>query len=374
MTTRKEQAQNDFKELEVRIDNNLQTLIETEDYSKILNLNDENNQMFHKYNKIIDNQEIGYDMTTFQQDTKNTTKILGALHKMTLKSYESKAFKFNWKIVANGMKKLSMLNENELIDGAGENDENADPSVSRHDKNTPVLTSNEYDRLPMAKLTRKDWIKAANRLFAYPDLCFPATGFSSTFYSCHNALASCDNPKVKKEKKTGLSAVEKQKHDRAKKQAEAKLAEAADEQADVADDYDQKDGQVSTKVIQKVLLTIEEEMNKKNSSKLEYIPAVIDPDSFARTIENMFHISFLIKDNKLGIELDRNNIPYLVHLSRPNMAVSHPSTGASSSKRVCTTEDYGKPAQGVIMMTMDLWEAFIEKLDLKSNRQCLFSD
>jgi hypothetical protein len=38
--------------------------------------------------------------------------------------------------------------------------------------------------------------------------------------------------------------------------------------------------------------------NTKNSSPIDYILFVLHPTLFAHTVENMFHMSFLIKVNK----------------------------------------------------------------------------
>ena len=41
-----------------------------------------------------------------------------------------------------------------------------------------------------------------------------------------------------------------------------------------------------------------ERYRENDSSPMDYFEFVIDPNSFAKTVENMFHVSFLIKVNK----------------------------------------------------------------------------
>ena len=247
-TSRKEQAHQEFKQISAKIEQNLDQIIEAEDYEKIQALNEENNNVFKKYTDQDEAQktnEIGYDMNTFKQDTKNAGKILGALHKMTLKGYESRAFKFNWKGVADGMKKLNDL----------------EPHAE------------------MKSLTRKHWLHCANMSFIMTG--FPATGYSSTYFHCNKALNSVTAEKVKKEAKNPRDKEAKAKNDAAKKRAEQKITDEADEQADVAEDYDQNDGQISTVVLQKCLDTIAKEIKfSETGQKIEYFRSIISPRSF----------------------------------------------------------------------------------------------
>jgi non-structural maintenance of chromosomes element 4 len=50
---------------------------------------------------------------------------------------------------------------------------------------------------------------------------------------------------------------------------------------------------------------------------LAFFKFVINPHSFGQTIENMFYVSFLIRDGKVGISMDDRGLPYLGMLLPP---------------------------------------------------------
>lgn len=45
--------------------------------------------------------------------------------------------------------------------------------------------------------------------------------------------------------------------------------------------------------------------------RLGYFQFLVDPHSFARTVENMFHFSFLIKDGRMGVTMGGDGVPYI---------------------------------------------------------------
>lgn len=47
------------------------------------------------------------------------------------------------------------------------------------------------------------------------------------------------------------------------------------------------------------------------NGRLHYFGFLVDPNSFAHTVENMFHCSFLIKDGRAGVMMGRDGQPYL---------------------------------------------------------------
>ncbi|KAG9244299.1 Nse4 C-terminal-domain-containing protein [Calycina marina] len=80
-------------------------------------------------------------------------------------------------------------------------------------------------------------------------------------------------------------------------------------------------------------------------SGLAYFPFVINPKSFGQTIENMFYVSFLIRDGKLAIQEGNDAMPYLVIMN-----------GGEEP------ENDGDPAkqQAVMSLDMEQWEELIE--------------
>ncbi|KAG0650346.1 Non-structural maintenance of chromosome element 4 [Hyphodiscus hymeniophilus] len=87
------------------------------------------------------------------------------------------------------------------------------------------------------------------------------------------------------------------------------------------------------------------------SGGLALFKFVINPRSFGQTIENIFYVSFLIRDGKVGLTTDDRGMPYL----EPTV----PRTKAQIE------EEGAHKHQSVIALDMAQWEELIELFDIK---------
>ena len=64
-------------------------------------------------------------------------------------------------------------------------------------------------------------------------------------------------------------------------------------------------GEQTIKQIMHIKRCLVDRYRKEECSPMDYFEFVIDPDSFAKTVENMFHVSFLIKVSETNIRSRR---------------------------------------------------------------------
>ena len=77
----------------------------------------------------------------------------------------------------------------------------------------------------------------------------------------------------------------------------------------------------------------------------------VNPQSFGQTIENMFYVSFLVKEGRVGLNFDGFGLPTL-----------HPATEKSVIERQETQKN-----QTVLPMSFEVWEELIESFDIKKS-------
>ncbi|KAM6956204.1 non-structural maintenance of chromosomes element 4 homolog A [Aplochiton taeniatus] len=84
------------------------------------------------------------------------------------------------------------------------------------------------------------------------------------------------------------------------------------------------------------------------TSPISYHEFVIDPTSFSRTVENMFHTSFLIRDGLARMYLDSDKLPGIAPVEEGEV-----EAGGSSSRQQC-----------IVSISPKSWKETIEALDI----------
>ncbi|CAG9995787.1 unnamed protein product [Clonostachys byssicola] len=89
----------------------------------------------------------------------------------------------------------------------------------------------------------------------------------------------------------------------------------------------------------------------RSTGGIDLLRFVVNPRSFGQTVENIFYVSFLIRDGRVSIEYDDNDLPSLAPVMRE--VDEEPSLRQGGSKH-----------QAILSMDMATWEDIVQTLEL----------
>jgi len=237
---------------------------------------DENNSIFQTYTGMVNGEKGGYDIDCATVDIGNITTNADGLRAIAVSTSKQGNYQFKWNEVSANIARLG--------------DE--------------AVAADAYD------ISRKSWVATAQRLARFTGTITP--GFTALANTLPMMVNSPEKEKPKKPKARNKI------NEEARKKAERLAQGASDEQALANVEYDQDNGQVSNLVLAHVKDCIVNTLNTTDSARAGYWECVIDRNSFAKTIENMFHVSFLVKKKELALMVDRQGNAHLVNLSLTN--------------------------------------------------------
>ncbi|XP_068115517.1 non-structural maintenance of chromosomes element 4 homolog A isoform X2 [Hyperolius riggenbachi] len=108
--------------------------------------------------------------------------------------------------------------------------------------------------------------------------------------------------------------------------------------------------EATEKEVERILGYLQRYHNEEPDTPISFFDFVIDPNSFARTVENIFHVSFIIRDGFARIKLDQDKLP-----------VIEPVAQESESQ---ADKDNQTRHQAVIGLSQQDWKEIIETFEI----------
>ncbi|KFQ28527.1 Non-structural maintenance of chromosomes element 4 A, partial [Merops nubicus] len=69
--------------------------------------------------------------------------------------------------------------------------------------------------------------------------------------------------------------------------------------------------EATEKIVERILGLLQTHFKNDPDTPISFFDLVIDPNSFARTVENIFHVSFIIRDGFARLKLDDDKLPII---------------------------------------------------------------
>ncbi|KAM0243429.1 hypothetical protein ACHAPO_000277 [Fusarium lateritium] len=91
----------------------------------------------------------------------------------------------------------------------------------------------------------------------------------------------------------------------------------------------------------------------RSTGGIDLMHFVVNPKSFGQTIENMFYVSFLIRDGRVEIEFDEFGLPALAPVNREDVEEEEEPTRHGAAKH-----------QAILSMDMETWQDIIDTFGL----------
>ena len=109
--------------------------------------------------------------------------------------------------------------------------------------------------------------------------------------------------------------------------------------------------EATEKEVERILGLLQTYFRKYPDTPVSYFEFVIDPNSFSRTVENIFYVSFIVRDGFARIRLDQDRLPILEPIN-----INHVGEGNDSSS-------HGRK-QGVISLSLQDWKNIVATFEI----------
>ncbi|XP_028966329.1 EP300-interacting inhibitor of differentiation 3 [Galendromus occidentalis] len=111
-----------------------------------------------------------------------------------------------------------------------------------------------------------------------------------------------------------------------------------------------------TKQVERIYLALRK-LYEQGHEVVDYFEFVTDPDSYAETVENIFHVSFLVAQSLVTLELDEDGMPCLAYI---------PGTrGLVASDKAPKEHSSGKTV--IVSMSIARWKQIVQEFHIKKS-------
>ncbi|UJR26593.1 hypothetical protein I4U23_007913 [Adineta vaga] len=119
------------------------------------------------------------------------------------------------------------------------------------------------------------------------------------------------------------------------------------------------EGEQTSKEIIRINRYLEEAYENNNNQPVSFFMFTIHPTLFSRSVENIFHVSFLIKEGKAELFLDDNQLPVLrpLYTSDSQNTIKMDVDSSSSNHK---SEQIHSLTQLVLSLDMEQWENLVQ--------------
>uniref|UniRef100_A0A673T3G7 Non-structural maintenance of chromosomes element 4 n=1 Tax=Suricata suricatta TaxID=37032 RepID=A0A673T3G7_SURSU len=109
--------------------------------------------------------------------------------------------------------------------------------------------------------------------------------------------------------------------------------------------------EATEKEVERILGLLQTYFQEDPDTPMSFFDFVVDPHSFPRTVENIFHVSFIIRDGFARIKLDQDRLPIIEPVN-----INEESEGIDQNTQIRN--------QGVIALSYRDWEEIVKTFEI----------
>ncbi|KAB1271112.1 Non-structural maintenance of chromosomes element 4-like protein A [Camelus dromedarius] len=109
--------------------------------------------------------------------------------------------------------------------------------------------------------------------------------------------------------------------------------------------------EATEKEVERILGLLQTYFQEDPDTPMSFFDFVIDPHSFPRTVENIFHVSFIIRDGFARIRLDQDRLPIIEPVN-----INEENEGIDQNTQIRN--------QGIIALSYRDWEEIVKTFEI----------